>query len=616
MKKLIFVCLALFVLILSFSACSSPSEEPDNEPTGTETPGSEGEPGDVTPETVKYTVSWYDENGVLLYSEQVEEGTVPQYSYAPTSNDEWRKSFDGWSLSVGGEKVELSTVTGGVSYYALVSTVKQTYTITFNTGCEVNVAPKTVEYGEIIEAPEVKRESYRLIGWFTDENKENPVDWTAPQVKNATYYAAWEEVVDVKALLLSLLNGYNASPYSYIPESMRPDYSSNLVGDGDVVTDYSSFVNVSDIAAAGFGEQWNMIVNNIQQSQLFFNALSAVETVATASVTAFNNYFDKNPADTAHHTFASGIYSVTVDFDGKTIYYVLDYTATISLLGEQTAQIALSMDVETGVRSVRVQLGDANALAYTFGEGFYEFGIRYLGVRRAYFMIRENDGVIDGHIYEYLTVSDVEVASAADFYITEDYVSAVGNKADGIIGFNNYISELYDVKNGKLIGYEVRETKSALTFNTLWFDLASIPGINSIKYVPATDDTEAAIYVNGSSTAWEAKDVGGFSLKYFSRRFDIEFKTRYFYQYDSTSDEYVIVKAQVPMLFVQEENLDTLVKDVKETNGITVSVSIADGDLKKLLGDYDVLVDAFIANKDAVTVHKILEFIGTKVTFE
>ena len=238
---------------------------------------------------------------------------------------------------------------------------------------------------------------------------------------------------------------------------MRLDYSANLVDAEDIVTDYSSFVNISDISY-GFGEQWYMVLTNIDQSMVFFNALTVVESLSASSITAFNNYFDKNPQDTAHYEFENGEYNITIKYDGEIIYYVVEYTANIPVIGEVTAQIALAMVEETGEKSVRIQLGDANALAYTVRENSYDFAIKYLGVRRAMFSVaRDEYGNVSGKIYEHLTVSSLETSNAADFYITEDYVSVVGNKADGLLGFSNTICELYDVNTGKMLGYEVNE---------------------------------------------------------------------------------------------------------------------------------------------------------------
>ncbi len=417
----------------------------------------------------------------------------------------------------------------------------------------------------------------------------------------------------IKGYLKALLEGFRVDPYSYLPEKMLPGAVS--VNASALTQNYTGGVSVSSIPTGGYGEQWNMIVENLAQSEVFFGALSVVEGLTTTSVSVFNNYLDENPEATAAHSFKSGIYTVSIVYEDGVLDYVLDYTADFPVVGNQTAQIALSMDVSAGEKTVRVQLGDANALRYVVTADSYEFAIRYLGVRRAYFSVARDGENTEGHIYEYLTVKGVEIASAADFYATEDYVTAVGNKADGIVGFKNYISELYDAKSGALIGYEVRESLSALTFDTLWFDLASIDGLTSIRYREADADAEIeeAFFVNGKSTEWTAKKVG---LLNPSRRFDIEFRDRYFYVYNTAEEKYEKHAVKVPMLFVQEAYYDSFASDVKSENDITVSSEVADDDLSMLKSEYAEKVDVFIANKENVTVDEILTFIGSKKTFE
>jgi hypothetical protein len=172
-----------------------------------------------------------------------------------------------------------------------------------------------------------------------------------------------------------------------------------------------------------------------------------------------------------------------------------------------------------------------------------------------------------------------------------------------------------------MIGYEIKETREIsgvnVNFDTLWFNLNSISGLNSVKYVPASDDTEASIYVNGSNTAWKYKTVGGFSLTMFSRRFDIEFRTQYVVSYDSSTSEYTVHKIQVPMLFVQEEYYDTLSADIKSANNnLTTQSTVKSADLDKLLSDYELLIPVFTEEKSAFTKEIIKSYIGEKITFE
>ncbi len=608
MKKLLLIFLLIFSLCTMFS-CGDTGD------------GGSGDSGSGDEETVKYTVIWKDENGNELSRTEVESGNVPSYTYTKQDTAEWDYTVEGWSATSGGEVISsLPAVSAETTYYAVVSKVKQQYTVTFDTQGGSAVSSVTVDYGTAISAPEdaPKYTGHKFMGWSTSAESFVEVDFESAIVENKTYYAIWNEVVNIKALLGELLNGYKASPYSYIPETMRANYSTNHIDPEDVITDYSSSVAVGDILYGGFGQQWNMVIGNINQSQLFFTALSTVETVTTTALATFNNYLDENPDNVAHHSIASGIYSITLDFDGNTIYYVLDYTATLPVLGEQTVQIALSMDTETKDKSVRIQLGDANALTYKITENSYEFAVKYLGVRRAYFSISEDErGNVSGSIYEYLTVSGVEVASAAEFYVADGYAYAIGNKADGLVGFTGYICETYDAESGKLLGYEVQETLSAITFNTLWFNIADIDGIDSIRYTEKTDTTDAAFYINGLSEAWATVKVGLLEdpLRVSTRKFDIEFRTQYFYYYDTTEESYVELAVLVPMFFVQEEDFDGIEATVGNANDVTIEILTENADITAIMDAYDDYIPVFVENKELVTVDVILDFIGSKIEF-
>lgn len=602
MKKLLFSIIVTLLIVFSFTACNgetppTPPAEPD----------------------VEYTVTWIDESGKEIKKTSVKENEKPSNQYSVNDTAEWDYTFVGWSATQNGEVLtELPKATADATYYAIVTKEKVKYTVTFQTNGGSQVAAQSVEYGSLAVLPqEPTYDGHRFMGWCSDPALTTSVDWNAAIKGNVTYYASWNECVDILGLLRSLLSGYSLNPYSYIPETMRPTYSANLISSSDAISDYSDFVNISAIPSHGFGEQWNMILKNIQESTTFFNVLSAVEAVSASSVTIFNNYLDNNTSDTANHTFKDGIYNVTIKFDGNLMLYVLDYTATLPVLGEQSVQIALSMELDSAEKSVRIQLGDANALRYTIKENSYEFAIKYLGVRRAYFSVaRDANDNVTGHIYEILTASGVELKSAADFYITEDYVTAVGNKADGMLGFTGYISETYDKSNGRLIGYEVQETLSAITYNTVWLDLDLFSGLQSIKYQEAVGDTPAKFFINGSSSPFATKNVGGIGLKMLSRRFDIEFRTQYFYSYNSDTEEYTEIKLSVPMLFIQEENYETFEDDFESTNNVAVELNVNNTDFNKMLSDYDTYIEPFIASKEAITSETIVNFIGTMITHQ
>lgn len=174
--------------------------------------------------------------------------------------------------------------------------------------------------------------------------------------------------------------------------------------------------------------------------------------------------------------------------------------------------------------------------------------------------------------------------------------------------FDGVINELYDVSTAKLLGYEVRETLSAITYNTLWFNLKDISNINNIRYHETEE--EKLFYLNNSLVIFENKTVGGLNIKRFSRRYDIEFRKQYLYVME---DEKIVEKeVLVPMLFVQQEQLDNFPQDIVEKNNYLSNVQIVlpEKDLNKIILDYETLLVIFDQNKENITSEDIINYIG------
>lgn len=549
-----------------------------------------------------YTILWLDTTNALLGTTTVEYGQTPNFEL-PADTMQW--DYTSWSP-------QIVTVTGETAYQAQRNL--QSYTVTFDTLGGSSIIPVTKDYGETQNEPnEPTKEGYVFVGWTYDIEHTEPVTWPITIESNLTLYASWNELVPYGTYLEALLNNYLFDPYSFIPEEMQPGY--NLMDQVDTVIDFSSFVDVNTIPYGGFGEQWQMVITNIEQSQVFFNVLSIVDTLSASSITAFNNYLDSNPADTSSYTFLDGIYNVTIQFENDLMYYVLDYTADLPVFGEQTVQIALSYQIETQEKIGRIQIGDANALRYEISEDSYEFAIKYLGIRRAYINLdRNEDESIEGNIFEYLGVDGVySLGSSAQFYIQDEYVSVVGNKSSGMMGFTGTINELYDITSGALLGYEVRETLSSITYNTLWFNLDDTAGITSIKVevAPEEESNPHYIYVNDVNQVFETKAVGGFSTKTLSRRYDIEMRKQYVYYQDG--EDILSIAIDVPMLFVQAEQLDTLETDVVSENTPTISsfsLDVNSAVIDQIENDYETLIDIFIAQKDDMDAEAIITVIG------
>ena len=597
--------------------------------------GCGGGKGGGDPKTTQFTVTFKDEEGNTLQSKKWDEGSIPSYTYTKNDTAEWDYTVNGWSLTQGGEVVTISAVSEDVTYYAVVSAVKQRYTITFDSRSGSAVDSITADYGTSISEPtKPTRENYRFVGWSTDTAGNNKVTWPITLTKNEKFYANWNEKVDIKTYFQTLLSIIGHDPYSYIPNKMKAENTSNHVNASQVTYDFNDFTNVSNIKYGGFGEQWHMVIENIKQSELFYSVLSLGEAAINASVVLFNNFLDNNPDDTASHTLNESTYTAKLDFHNGILSYTIQYKTNLDIpfFGNVMPQVDMTYNILTLEKSVRIQLNNTNAMKYVVTDNTYVFALEY-GVetvsRKAYFQInRMQDESIQGHIYEFVQYKDKDlVPSCADFYINNQYTSVVGNKASGLIGFKGYINELYKTDEGKLLGYEVRETLTILgvtgQYNTLWFNLNNITGITSVRAVENenyggsySNKNQHDIYLNGSGSIFTPTYNKKLGVKT-SRKYDVELRKQYFY--DIVDEKLVEYETDIPMMFIQadndnDSNFTDFPADILATSGITASVNLASTYLNKIQSDYATLIDVFIVNKDLVTGTTIENYIGSANT--
>ncbi len=498
------------------------------------------------------------------------------------------------------------------------------YTITFNSMGGSAVASITNYAGTVVEEPrKPTKENYKFTGWSLNSDGSGQVTWPYTITGNVTMYANWNEKVNIKEYFSALLNILEQEPYGYIPDTMTPEYTPNHVQAASVNYDFNQFNSVGSIHYGGYGEQWHMVIENIKQSELFYNVLSVGEATINSSVVVFNNYLDQNTEDIATYTKDETSYTASINFDGTALLYSIQFKTglTIPFFGSVIPQLDMSYDITTSEKTAKITLTENNVMKYVVTDNEYTFALQY-GVeqvsRKAYFNISKDDNdAVEGHIYEFVQLKDKDMVPAcADFYIDEDYTSVVGNKASGIIGFDDYINELYLTDQGKLLGYEIMETKTisavSVTFNTLWFNLNNISGLSNIKYIdddPKTDEQPVGFYVNNSTAKFESKLVGGLSKKMASRRFDIEMRKQYFYS--ETVDGIEEHETSIPMMFIQVEQLGTFNTDVASKNSyLDLNVSLSNTYLTKIQEDYDSFIEVFINNKDDIDGDYISSFMN------
>ena len=588
-----------------------------------------------------YEITFIDEEGNQLAKIDYTYGAKPSYSYTKADTQEWDYTVLGWSLTPGGDLIEggFPVVTGAATYYAIVSQVKQRYTITFNSTGGSSVSSITEDYGTSISKPSnPSRDGFRFTGWSRNADGSDAITWPFTLTKNETFYANWNEKVDIKAYLQSLMSVLDQDPYAYIPDTMKPENSANHIQNpSSIEYDFNSFTNVSNITYGGYGEQWHMVIENIKESERFYNVLTLGETLINTSVVLFNNYLDNNPEDTASHTLRETEYTAKLDFADGVLSYTIQYKTgwTIPFFGDVLPQIDMKYTLATSEKSVRIQLSENNAMKYTVSDGVYKFFLKY-GVetvsRTAYCEMADlENGVVEGHVYEYVQFKNKDLVPAvADFYINPTYTTVAGNKASGLVGFKGYINELYLTNQAKLLGYEVRETLTIVgisgQYNTLWFNLNNISGINNVKAVENenyggtySNKNPHDIYLNNSTSVFEPTYNTKPLIGNTSRKYDVELRKQFFYGFNQ--GELTEYEVQLPMMFIQaDNNKDTnysdFHNDILSKSGIDANVNLSSIYVNKIQSDYEIYIDILIENKENITSEFIETNIGNAIVIE
>lgn len=221
--------------------------------------------------------------------------------------------------------------------------------------------------------------------------------------------------------------------------------------------------------------------------------------------------------------------------------------------------------------------------------------------------------------YDYVGTDSLHVATCTLMEVGEEYTTFIGTKGDFIPTAVSRNCEVYRNSDGRLVGTEVREevetTLGMAIFDTLWYPLSYLEGVNTIKKVDEANVMNPdKIYINGATDTIHTKTIGGFTKKSLSRRFDIEFKTMYFFEYDDAKEKYVSVEREIPMLFIQEECLEDFEDDFNDKNEeyltSEASLSVLSKDAAAVEYGYYTLREVYDAIVDVVSKEQIETWCG------
>lgn len=397
--------------------------------------------------------------------------------------------------------------------------------------------------------------------------------------------------------------GTTPSPWEFLPESFASQYHTV-----DSLPSYDKFVNVSSIPTNGIGKQMNVVYSLLNKTSSALGYVNTVMNVMGGIKTLYTEYLDSDPTDYQTYSNSIGGFNFTIAIDEDS------YLISASV---ESVLVKIFANTTEKTYGASVKLSETTVLKYTVFEEKLLIAMDILDtVTTQIEFVRNGESVI-GMLYEYVTAGDKQItATSAMLEVGEKYTVVIGTKGDFLPGSVSRNCEIYDNQTGKFVGSEVREDEKGTVYNTYWFPLHNLEGLDTIKKLDKQNIYNSdTIYINGIDSDTLHTTLMGYTYlsKMGARRYDIEFKTVYGYVYDADSEEYKAESYEIPMLFIQEEVIGEFEKDFRASNeaavsGKDVELTVKATDLSAISRGYNVLLPLYDELKDAVTHEMISNY--------
>lgn len=415
-----------------------------------------------------------------------------------------------------------------------------------------------------------------------------------------------ETIIDAISFSASVIGSFGSvpEPWTFLPESFSAD---NKAISSEPV--YEKFCSVSDIPTNGIGKQLSVVYELLNYTEKALSYVRSVYSALGGVQSLYADYVKSNSGD--YKSFFGTVVGIT---------FALSLTETEYAISANVRNIGVSIfaNPKTNAYGAKIQLAENTALKYAMTNERLTIAMVIADVSATQIEFYRQNGSSIGLMHEYLVVSDkILTATSALIHSDSNYTYLVGTKGDFIPTSVSRNCEVYSSKTGEFIGSEVREELSiggvTATYNTLWYPLNKIAGINSVRKEDEMNGTNAdTIYINGATTPIKSSHVKWPINKAGSRKFDIEFKKTYFYKYDSESEKYKEITCEIPMVFVQAEQIDDFVADFFKANKSylsgDISLNVSSADKKAVDYAYTTLLDSYDSVKDGVTFDDIKDF--------
>ena len=419
-------------------------------------------------------------------------------------------------------------------------------------------------------------------------------------------------IADVSGVAKEIVEKLTALPdaWSFLPESFNiSKRAQSYTGQLDYAT---NFVSVSRIPLNGVGKQLNVMYNALAEFEYAYGALKTVHGAAGAITSVYQAFINDNPDNYSSFEAKS---EGKLDMSFKIVLQDKSYCLLASFT---TFAVELNYDDENGINFGRVQINSNTAIKYEFGKDYVKIAVKAVNLFATVIEFNRTSGQTKGYIREFYGPESKNLKNSAVISVGSNYTSVISNKRETDDLLINGSVEIYSNETGNLIASEVQETVKAKDYDTYWFNLCDVSGIDSVKAIHEQNGLNMdTIYINGNANSIHTKII---SLTNPSRRFDIEMKEVYFYRYDAENDKYEKVKESVPMLFVQRSFVDDFSKDFYSKNDscgakAETKIKVSYSEISYLNSVFNSLYNDFEKVKNEISYSDIKEWIGDKDKF-
>ncbi len=374
------------------------------------------------------------------------------------------------------------------------------------------------------------------------------------------------------------------------------------------VPDFNNFVDVQNIPTNFIGKQMNVVYSLLENVDTASKYLSTFYGLSDLVISLYQNFINDNPDNYAVFEYNNDDLKFNITLNNNDYQIFAEYL---------NSYIELSYNSNSNTNIGKVEIPGGNIIKYEQASNGIKIAVDVLNVALMQIELTKNNQLVVGTLYEYMGTEENNIKTCALIKIDSNYTTIISNKREiDDLQIEAY-TEIYSNSTGDLIGYQVDETVNNIKYNTLWFNLKDINGIDNIKVVDEENGLNLdTIYINNSLNPIQTKLIGGFGLDMASRRFDIEMKTVYAYQINAQTQDYEKVSFEIPMLFIQKEYVNAFSSDFYEKNqdngmNQNPSFNLNSSDYNKLCNLYTSDdAESFKQAKDLVSYNDILNYVN------